>query len=159
MDTDHCQLRLMTHSDIDTVFALEQVLQSHPWKRNHFENCLAIGNLAWVIEWPTDEGSELAAYAIVSVGGGEAELLNVGVAPHFQGQGLASHFLAAILNCLPERAGSVFLEVRETNHKAIGLYHKLGFNQVGSRPNYYPAANGREDALILALELSAPVQT
>jgi len=52
---------------------------------------------------------------------------------------------------------TVFLEVRESNPVAIRLYEGLGFNQVGTRRDYYPAEGGREDAIIMALPLSFPV--
>jgi [ribosomal protein S18]-alanine N-acetyltransferase len=47
----------------------------------------------------------------------------------------------------------VFLEVRPSNAPAISLYHDEGFNEIGRRPRYYPARDGREDALVMALEL------
>lgn len=141
----------MTPADLEWVVELEQSLQSHPWKPSHFENCLAIGNLALVVEYE----KKAVAFAIVSIGGGEAELLNIGVAQDYQGQGLATSFLGEILTQLKDQAQAVFLEVRESNHKAIALYEKLGFNQTGVRPNYYPAKQGREDAYIYALELTS----
>jgi len=48
---------------------------------------------------------------------------------------------------------TLLLEVRPSNHTAIQLYHSVGFNEIGVRKDYYPAHNGREDALILALHL------
>ena len=51
------------------------------------------------------------------------------------------------------RAERVYLEVRPSNPKAIALYHDLGFNEIGRRPQYYPADKGREDALVMAIEL------
>jgi ribosomal-protein-alanine N-acetyltransferase len=50
-------------------------------------------------------------------------------------------------------AQRVFLEVRPSNPNAIALYHKEGFNEIGRRPRYYPARDGREDALVMAMEL------
>jgi len=50
-------------------------------------------------------------------------------------------------------ADTVLLEVRPSNRAAVSLYHELGFNEVGTRRNYYPAENGREDAMILAKTL------
>ena len=48
----------------------------------------------------------------------------------------------------------VFLEVRPSNPAAIALYQDEGFNEIGRRPRYYPAANnGREDAIVMAMEL------
>ena len=50
-------------------------------------------------------------------------------------------------------AAVIFLEVRVSNLVAINLYNSLGFFEVGCRPNYYPATNGREDALVFSLPL------
>jgi Acetyltransferases len=51
------------------------------------------------------------------------------------------------------RAETVFLEVRPSNTAAIALYEDVGFNEIGVRKGYYPAENGREDAIMLALTL------
>jgi len=50
-------------------------------------------------------------------------------------------------------AHRVFLEVRPSNTSAVALYHSEGFNEIGRRPRYYPARDGREDALVMAIEL------
>lgn len=152
MELNTCKLRTMQLTDLDCVVAIEQSLQTHPWKRSHFENCLSIGNAGFVVE---NENQNIIAYAVVSIGGGEAELLNIGVEQKSQNLGLATHLIRDIITYLSQKADALFLEVRESNQAAIHLYHKLGFNQVGERPNYYPAKQGREDALLFALELSA----
>jgi len=43
--------------------------------------------------------------------------------------------------------------VRPSNAAAMSLYESVGFNEIGRRPGYYPASNGREDALVMAMEL------
>ena len=53
-------------------------------------------------------------------------------------------------------AERVFLEVRPSNTHAIALYDTMGFNEIGRRPNYYPGKRGREDALVMAIELLDP---
>jgi ribosomal-protein-alanine N-acetyltransferase len=47
----------------------------------------------------------------------------------------------------------MLLEVRPSNATAHALYRSLGFNELGVRRDYYPARKGREDGLVLALEL------
>jgi len=49
----------------------------------------------------------------------------------------------------------VFLEVRPSNPHAIALYHAAGFAEIGRRPHYYPAHGGREDAIVMALDMGA----
>jgi ribosomal-protein-alanine N-acetyltransferase len=155
MDLEACRIRTMRADDLETIVALEQRLQSHPWHHGHFENCLANGNLALVVTTGEEGIAEDAviAFAIVSMGGGEAELLNLGVDPAYQRQGIASRLLGEILQHIKSQADTIFLEVRVSNYQAIDLYDKLGFNQVGIRPNYYNTDKGREDALLYALAL------
>ena len=43
----------------------------------------------------------------------------------------------------------LWLEVRESNHNAYQLYLAAGFNEVDRRIGYYPAENGREDAIMM----------
>ena len=44
----------------------------------------------------------------------------------------------------------MLLEVRLSNLAAIHMYLQAGFNEIGLRQNYYPAADGKEDALLMA---------
>ena len=81
-------------------------------------------------------------------------MLNLCTAPERQSRGLGRHLLRALLKTARDhRVQRVFLEVRPSNPQAIALYHSEGFNEIGRRPRYYPAENGREDALVMALEL------
>ena len=59
-----------------------------------------------------------------------------------------------IQQALSSHAKTMYLEVRTSNKAAIQLYHHRGFNELGIRNDYYPAEHGREDALILALDIS-----
>ncbi len=47
----------------------------------------------------------------------------------------------------------MFLEVRDSNQSARALYDSVGFNEIGVRRGYYPAASGREDAVVMAKHL------
>ena len=155
-------IRSMQIEDFSYVLRIENRVQSHPWKESHFTNCLQIGNDALVVisknNSEKNQPEEVVAFAIVSVGGGEAELLNIAVAPEYQRRGIARYLLENITVTIHSRADNLFLEVRRSNLAAIELYEHLQFNQVGERRNYYPAKNpkagNREDALIYALVLS-----
>ena len=59
----------------------------------------------------------------------------------------------AIRHARNRNAQSIFLEVRPSNEAAVMLYDSMGFNEIGIRNGYYPAQSGREDALVMALEL------
>ena len=84
---------------------------------------------------------------------GEAHILNISVAPNEQGQGIGRRMLEHLIELATGKAETIFLEVRPSNVGAIALYEKMGFNEIGVRKGYYPATNGREDAIMLALEL------
>ena len=90
---------------------------------------------------------------VVAHGGGDAELLNIAVAPSYQRKGIGSCLLQYAVNYVKDHADMMFLEVRVSNRKAIELYAREGFFEVGQRKNYYPTVNGHEDALLMACQL------
>jgi len=143
----------MSVADLDAVLALEQRAHSFPWTRGNLQDCLAAGYLAWVLEAaPATPGAGpcLASY-IAMPGVEEMHLLNITVAPQHQGQGLAQRLLAHLAGlCRAAQAQTLWLEVRQSNARALRLYQRWGFEAVGLRKNYYPAAQGqREHALVM----------
>jgi len=138
----------MQEEDLDEVIAIEESVYPFPWTKGIFHDCLLVGYSCWV--YKCDE--EIIAYVVLSIAAGEAHILTLVVHPEFQGQGYARKILHHALDIARERkAESVYLEVRPTNERAISIYHKAGFNEIGIRKGYYPAENGREDALVMAL--------
>jgi ribosomal-protein-alanine N-acetyltransferase len=89
----------------------------------------------------------------LSLAVGEAHILNISVDPDEQGHGIGRKMMENAIDYARGRAETVFLEVRPSNTAAITLYERLGFNEIGIRRGYYPAENGREDAIMLALQL------
>ena len=147
------RLRVMDEADLDLVMRIEQRAYPFPWTRGIFRDCLRAGYPAWVLE---QEG-ELIGYGVLSIAAGEAHVLNVCVAPEAQGRGLGRKLVRAFLHLARGRGVQrVFLEVRPSNRGAIALYHDEGFNEIGRRPRYYPARDGREDAIVMAIELLPP---
>lgn len=142
-------LRLVTHVDIPLVMELERSAHSHPWKQSSFEDCLTGRQRCWLAETQ----QKLAGYVVVTHGGGDAELLNIAVSPKFQRKGIGSTLLQHAIKCVIGHADMLFLEVRMSNRKAIELYSKEGFFELGNRRNYYPTVNGHEDALLMASQL------
>ena len=147
-------LRPMTESDVDSVHALETTTNPHPWTPGIIRNCLTSGNQCWLLE----QDGELAGYSVTMCAVGEGHLLNIAISPDFQGQGLGSKLMDFIKDDLAQLGAEVlFLEVRVSNRKAIELYLKSDFTEVGCRRNYYPCAkskSGREDALVMVKDLS-----
>lgn len=145
-------MREMTHSDLDAVLAIEQAVQHFPWSHGNFIDALNSGYLCRVDE--TDSG-EIRSYAILRMLVDEAELLTIGVAAAHQRQGLGRWMLVEMLNLARDRdIGRVFLEVRASNVAAIALYRNTGFCEIGVRRDYYRNADGSEDALVMACDLS-----
>ena len=144
-------IRLMEDEDLPDVLRIERASYLFPWSEGIFRDCLNAGYHCLVAE----VDMEVIGYAILLFGAGEAHLLNVCVAPDWRGKGHARLLLDDVCDSV-RRQGvcELFLEVRPSNEVALHLYTSLGFNQVGRRPDYYNSADGREDALILALTLA-----
>jgi ribosomal-protein-alanine N-acetyltransferase len=143
-------MRAMRESDLEWVTAIEQQSYPFPWTYGIFRDCLRAGYGCWVLE----QVDSVIGYGILSVAAGEAHVLNVCVMPASQGVGHGRRLMKRLIDLARwHRAERVFLEVRPSNPRAIALYHDLGFNEIGRRPNYYPAEKGREDAIVMAIEL------
>jgi len=143
-------LRPMLADDVEAVLEIEHAMYEFPWTRGIFRDCLRVGYCCWVLS----KGDEVIAYAVLSVAAGESHLLNVCVSEGHQRQGHAARLIKHMLDLAKSHgAGVCLLEVRPSNTAAVTLYEQMNFVEVGIRPNYYPAKKGREDALILALEL------
>jgi len=150
VQTPELWVRPMKVRDLEEVMRIELAMYPFPWTQRIFEDCLRVGYRCHVGEV---EG-ELAGYGVMSTGAGEAHILNLCVAEEFQRRGLGQEVLQLLIgeaDMLEVR--DVFLEVRPSNTGAICLYEQTGFNQVGLRKDYYPAVDGREDAIIYALSL------
>ena len=144
------QLRPMREDDLVAVHAVEERAYEFPWTLGIFRDCLRADYPAWVL----DDGGVIVGYVLMSIAAGEAHILNVCVAPEHQGRGLGRKLVRSIMHVARGRgAERVFLEVRPSNVGAIALYHDEGFNEIGRRPRYYPAKDGREDAIVMAMEL------
>ena len=122
----------MRLEDVDEVLAIEEDLYPFPWTRGNFVDSIASGYSAW-------------GYRV-----DEAHLLNISVAAQRQRMGFGARLLShARQGARQAGATSLLLEVRPSNEKALALYRRFGFRQIGVRRAYYPAAQGREDALVL----------
>lgn len=141
----------MVMADLDAVFAIEQAVYPHPWTRGNFVDSLASGYSAWTVY----DGAELAGYFLLMIAVDEAHLLNVSVAAARQGQGLGRYLLDKVAACARGLgASSILLEVRPSNQRALAVYLRYGFVEIGRRKNYYPAHHGqREEAIVMRFEL------
>lgn len=143
-----CKLRPMQMEDVDVVMSIEPHIYSHPWTRGNFTDSLQSGYSAWVMM----HGQKIIGYALMMMVLDEAHLLNLSIAKSYQKQGLGRLLLEHMITTSKNhRAANMFLEVRASNVSAIALYENIGFNEMSVRRGYYPAANGREDAVLMGL--------
>lgn len=142
--------RPMRETDLDVVAAIETDVYTHPWTRGNFADSLVAGHSCWVV----DCAGVIAAYGVLMVGVGESHLLNLSVARERQGRGLGGRLLEFFEGRSREYgAAAMLLEVRRSNEPARRLYARAGFHELAVRRNYYPALEGREDAILMGKDL------
>lgn len=140
----------MTAEDINAVMQVEKTAYPYPWTKGIFADCLRVGYDCWVATL----NQQIIAHAVISVAAGESHILNLAVDQSYQGQGIGKHLLNHLMDVARIKAAdTMLLEVRPSNQAAIHLYESSGFNEIGSRKAYYPAPNGKEDALLFARQL------
>lgn len=143
------RMRKMGIEDLPEVLAIEKVCFLSPWTRGMFESTMAspIANCL-VIE----RSGHILGYAVFYFAASEAHIMNIAVHPGVRRRGLAREMLSRVLALARRKAvEECFLEVRESNMPARGLYEKLGFEAVGRRKGYYQESG--EDALVMKLRL------
>ena len=142
--------RPMRVADVAPVAAMERSLYAFPWSAGNFRDSVEAGYDCQV----ACEGTRIVGYAILMIALDEAHLLNLAVDADWQGRGIGRAFLEHMLGIARSSAVQiVYLEVRPSNLAARHLYRRAGFQQIAIRPAYYPALQGREDALFLGLTL------
>ena len=142
--------RQMTAADLDAVIAIENAIYPYPWTRGNFRDSLAAGYQCWMVEC----GGGAVGYTVAMVAAGEAFLLNLSVARTWQRRGLGRELLDFVLKLARNHgAERILLEVRPSNRAATALYSSAGFAETAVRRGYCPAGSGREDAILLQLEL------
>ncbi len=139
-------IRPMRDADVPAVLLLEKDSYEFPWSAGNFIDSIHAGYSAWVYE----VGGEIIGHMVMMTVLEEAHLLNITIAPEWRRQGLGRILLEhAMETARQQRSKVLFLEVRPSNDAAIAMYEKLGFEAFALRKDYYPAAQGREDALVM----------
>ncbi len=144
--------RVMLEEDLAEVHAVEKSANRFPWSIKNFSDSIDAGHYAWVYCDPYDV---IIGFAIVQLVMDEAHLLNICVRPDLQGQGFGRRILEHIIDHAKSRSAALLiLEVRRSNQRAQNLYQQFGFNEMTIRRGYYPAEQGREDAILMGLDIS-----
>jgi ribosomal-protein-alanine N-acetyltransferase len=148
--TVHSVLRPLQWGDLDRVMEIELSAYPFPWTRGIFGDCLRVGYDCWGLQ----VGASLIGYSVQTSAAGESHLLNLCVEPRRRRQGFGRLLLDnAIRIADRQECVSIFLEVRPSNAAGVALYEGRGFTVVGRRRNYYSASDGKEDALVMRLDL------
>lgn len=142
----------MQERDIGEVLVVEEDSYPYPWTRGNFLDSLKSGYQAYVLR---NEKGELTGYFLMMNAVDEAHLLNITVAAFVQRRGIGRLLLDKATHLARQQGmHSMLLEVRPSNVRALHIYQRYGFTQIGLRKNYYPAAgHTREDAIVMRLAL------
>ncbi len=140
-------LRPAEQGDIPALAKLEAAAVPFPWRESLYRDSLS-AHCCRVLE----AGGEPVGCLVYQRVADTAELLNIVVHPRWQGRGLGRLLLEHFIHENREHCRYLILEVRTGNERAIQLYRRLGFRETGRRKDYYPASEGREDALLYGYE-------
>jgi|TARA_B110000879_G_scaffold140386_1_gene182842 ribosomal-protein-alanine N-acetyltransferase len=144
----------MLVADLADVLAIENVAHLNPWTEKAFVDCMGSSEKGYACQVVVYE-RQIVGYAMLSEAAEEAHLLNIAIDPEQQGLGLGRRWLGwAISWAVAQKSQTMFLEVRSGNLVALSLYESAGFNRIGLRRDYYPSLLGREDAVVMGLDLS-----
>ncbi|WP_159565392.1 ribosomal protein S18-alanine N-acetyltransferase [Budvicia diplopodorum] len=140
----------LTQSDLAQAYRIELASHAFPWT----EKTLSGNQGDRYLNLKLCVDGQIAAFAITQVVLDEATLFNIAVHPDYQRRGLGRELLQHLIDELLQRGVmTLWLEVRASNQGAIALYQSFDFNEATVRRGYYPSANGREDAVVMALAL------
>ncbi|MGR7922439.1 ribosomal protein S18-alanine N-acetyltransferase [Zobellella denitrificans] len=138
--------RALTPADLDAMVALEQAAHLAPWSREQLADSLHGRYFSGAL-WQQEQ---LLGFFIADAVIDESTLMNICIAPLWQGQGLGRRLLEHWLEeCRQRRLAMAWLEVRASNQTALALYRTAGFAKAGRRKDYYRAGEGREDAIVM----------
>ena len=141
-------LRKAELSDVTSINEIEQVAHISPWSKGLLEHSFTQRHQNYVAEI----GGNIVGYLFTSHIANELTLENICVAKQLQGEGVGRALMAKLLQVAVEvKAFDIWLEVRESNVPAIGLYKKFGFTEQGIRKNYYsvPNSSAKENAILM----------
>lgn len=142
-------IRSACPDDLEAVAAIEAAGMQDPWNANQIAESLRDHRVRVLV----DDG-RIVGFLIYSTVLDESELLQIVVSPECRKRGFGRMLMEDFFSEL-KKDGIVtsFLEVRESNAPAIALYKSFGFTAAGIRKNYYPAENGRENAVVMGAQL------
>ena len=150
------EYKYLDYSQISSLLEIEEESNPYPWTELNFQDCLERGYYSLALE---EEGL-FVGFAIMAISSEESHLLNIGIKKEKRRLGLGEKLLRKMI-IAAEVMGSkkIILEVRITNKSAYKLYEKLGFEEIGTRKNYYRLPEGREDAFVMSKSLKRGIKS
>lgn len=155
-------VRRATMNDLDEIAEIERASFSDPWTRDALATALGLAHIRFLVAEDGREGEsrnggndegKLAGYVVALAMGEEGEIADLAVSPgarrHGVGRMLLDRTERELADCGVQ---ALYLEVRESNEAALGLYRSQGYRQVGRRRAYY--RHPSEDALVLRRDLA-----
>tara|TARA_Y100001958_G_C21183821_1_gene513252 strand:+ start:802 stop:1263 length:462 start_codon:yes stop_codon:yes gene_type:complete len=140
----------MRIDDLDMVYNLEADAYQFPWTKEIIRDCILYNYDSYSVFF----GDKIVGYIISKISYPETHILNLTVNSKFRNNGVGTSLIQLIIDDARIRnSKDVILEVRSSNVSAQSLYKKLSFEMIGLRKDYYESKEGREDALVLKLEL------
>ncbi|OGB26314.1 MAG: ribosomal-protein-alanine N-acetyltransferase [Burkholderiales bacterium RIFCSPLOWO2_02_FULL_57_36] len=152
LDFQSMQFAPMQATDLAEVLAIENAAYPFPWTKGNFLDSMNSGYETWILR---DASRNLLGYFLMMPVVDEAHLLNITVHADLHGQGIGRVMLDQVVKFARGKGlASVLLEVRPSNQRALVIYSRYGFQRIGVRKNYYPAAlHTREDAIVMRLPI------
>ena len=152
LDQPHLRFERMDEACLDEVMAIEMAVFPFYWMRKVFQSSLQAGYDCWVARADNDQ---MLAYFVLMKVVDEVHLLTIAVHQAWQGRGIARRLLERAIEMARDMGmRSMLLEVRPSNLRALEIYSRYGFVEIGRRKNYYEATGGtREDAIVMRLDL------
>tara|TARA_B100000035_G_scaffold297200_1_gene289748 strand:- start:3077 stop:3538 length:462 start_codon:yes stop_codon:yes gene_type:complete len=140
----------MRLEDLNMVHELETDAYQFPWTKQILRDCILYNYDSYSVFF----GDRIIGYIIAKISYPETHILNLTVDSKFRNNGVGTTLIQFIINDARIRnSKDIILEVRTSNISAQSLYKKLSFKMIGLRKDYYECSQGREDALVLKLEL------
>lgn len=145
------EFKSLSASSVNDIMDVEKACHDFPWSEKTLSSCL----LGRYFNQGLYEEDNLIGFYIAEQAGPDVTLMDICISPNRQGEGLSKKLMSHLIEQATSRqAEMLFLEVRASNFAAISLYQQFGFSEMGVRKGYYPAQQGNEDAILMALTLS-----
>jgi ribosomal-protein-alanine N-acetyltransferase len=145
-------VRPAVEEDLDQIYQIEKRAYKHPWTKEQLLEEIDKKDSSFLVYTDDETDSVVAGYLVYRKEDNQIHILNVAVALDWRGLGMGKSLVQlAIKDAYRQQLERVFLEVREDNEAAIGLYTKCGFKIDRVQKGFY--TNG-DHAVHMSLKMS-----